>query len=553
MLNQTKILPHYSFGSVPRSQLPCCSVSRKLINEIAIHLNEFHRVSYCDEFWVNLLQPHVQILLEQLIDAKGFLSRLSTDEVLAFFNRPLDVDTPQLDHEYRLLIHSLASFEAGESSHLNEVPVFKAGSGFSRKPDLESQRDLALSSYFRLLSRGLRRLSRLSTTLSICLGHFRNIDIVFFQKIVSENAAANVSRHLLRHGHKSARLFNVDIVAPIKAFRCQKEKSKLFREKTIRIDDELGLGSLQAFLEEHILSTLPDFAVEDFLYYQMLAKRLDRSHIVCKCPVANEPLLRHIVAQKAHTNQIIITFQHGGGYRVLSSPHIDLEYIFSDVFYGWSDSRAGVGSITHPSFSHDAPQEKRGKNTGNHVLIIGTSLKSFFRYNLGILPTSNTEFIRKTIRLISLLESNGLPVVYRPYTDNHDMLCELLPGLNVDRSDLCSQVESAGAVIVCKPTTIVEQVLLMNRVPFLFWGDEVCMEQAAYERLNTHPLSSLYTSDPDVMCRLIVDCVVHDKYPDRESLLPSLSHLFGTSISSPDSVSEKILKAIGERVSGKRS
>ena len=544
LINSPSAISHYRFGSISRHNLPDSSLSRKLASYLAARLNEYHKVNYSNEFWSGLLQPSLQILLEQLSDANDFLSRLSSDEIIRFFDRPLDADNPYLDLEYRDLVRLFVNFCILPNRRMSKVISLCSCRNTPNSRITLSQYIFSVVHAFSSLGRLFRFISRIVFTCKIRFGFFRNIDVVFFQRILSKDAQSSVSSYLSQSGYTSKSIYNINVVSPLNFTSFFKHKHNAFRLQKFSSRIVLGLGPIDSFLEHYILRILPTYAVEHFHYYHSIAKRLSSPHIVCKCPTADEPLLRHIIAQKAHTSQLLITFQHGGGYGVHTSPHLDLEYTYSDIFFPWFKSKSGpAGSIVHPSMNEFVTSDNNTNKYSTDVLIIGTSLKSFFRYNLGLLPGSNYLYINKLKQLILLLLANNISLKYRPYTSNPDYVCESIPSLNVDRSPLHSQIASSRAIIVCKPTTVVEQVLLSNRVPFLFWGDEVCMDRQALQTLQSHPLSSIYSSSPDQMCNMIID-FIHNSTPTLPSLLPSLSYLFGTTIASPESVATNIKMTI---------
>ena len=303
-------------------------------------------------------------------------------KLFVFFDRPLDTDNPYLDLEYRDLVRLFVNYSILPNRRMSKVTSLCSCRNTPNSRITLSQYIFSVVHAFSSLGRLFRFISRIVFTCKIRVGFFRNIDVVFFQRILPNDAQFSVSSYLSQSGYTSKSIFNIDIVSPLKFTSSFKHKHNAFRLQKFSSRIVLGLGPIDSFLEHYILRILPTYAVEHFHYYHSIAKRLSSPHIVCKCPTADEPLLRHIIAQKAHTSQLLITFQHGGGYGVYTSPHLDLEYTYSDIFFPWFKSKSGpAGSIVHPSMHEFVTSDNNTNKYSTDVLIIGTSLKSFFRYN----------------------------------------------------------------------------------------------------------------------------------------------------------------------------
>jgi len=477
-MNDKDFILNNSFGVYhKRPEIPSyvsdLSLSKALISHVCPLLNKHHNIDYPYSYWITLLLPSTQIWIENVFDR--FQIDFDIDSLPYVRHTALLNCSPIELLNYKLLkdIYCFQTHSSVDSDDLfiqnrslpkNSDPIYYKS---SLNHQLIKRRLLKLFSprFLEIISYRIRLFKRHLYCLFWMVSKKRHNGYILQQIFIAKEFNDLLKKLKSRDIHPL-------LEGRLPSLLVRSQDFSFFRTLNLNFLYESDNQEIIEFISSYFTKYLPSYALEEFDSYFNYYKDFSCNTLICKCPASLEASFRHSFASLSEKADRIITFQHGGGYGLGKNALEKIEYELSDDFVYWKDSKNNThkGLVTGYSVNpidnhHKSALQKR------EVLIIAPYFKEFHRYNQGMHPWFNDKVMIKTIRLIEILQENGLKVVYRPYGRSGDPISNYF-NFNSKQESIEYQIQRAKYVVVCKPTTIVTEVLVQGKLPFLFWGTE---------------------------------------------------------------------------------
>ncbi len=519
------------------------SLSKKLILHIYPLLNKHHQINQSYSYWLALLIPSTQILVESIFDR--FQINIDPD---AFPFIDLKDDFLCADHQslnYNLIKDIIIFRSGGPTPSEINIPTNPYLSTSPSKTNFKNK--LVIRTIIKKISKVFS--TSLPEIISYRIYLVRQIIYYLLTRSSSKIHHGFIIQQVLsatRFKKLEHRLKQLDIhylpLNRLPSILVKHHDCSVVRKTNIDFSFESNNPQIIKFISSHYTKYLPTFALEEFQSYYKFFKGYSCQKLVVKCSNSLEPSFRHAFAALSQSSTQIINFQHGGGYGLYDAALHNLEKQLSDLFVSWRDDnlRGYRGLVT--GYAVRPNVKSNHKTNVQDVLIIAPFFKPFHRYNIGVHPFYNNLIATRIIELIKLLLANNFNVTYRPYSKSHDQISKYF-GFRISTDSIEKQISSSHHIVICKPTTAPTECLIQGKLPILFFGEEEHLNYHSQKSISILAKYGFYVRDAQSCYNSILRDVINQTPTDSlHSVKNQYDSLFGSRISSVDEVIEVISK-----------
>lgn len=476
------------------------SLSKKIVVSLVKDLNSIHGTNEDEKYWQYLLLPFVQLFVERIVDrfqtiqinkhTKVFTEKQYSrskkncvNDSLSFFKMEQSVED--------LIIFDIAKFLKISTKQESNISKFN----FSNRLNFYQS---TLKEFFRKIKREVEYVVN-SRALKIRCEHVRSEFSIKNNMLILQDFLPNCLGIKIIEKYDAIRLKDLINCISIsnRVVSYESKKFNIFRLKNLNVE---GINEIESdyivFIKSYFFSYLPSDYLENYKNIRGHFDQLKVKFLVGNSLVFWGSIERHAIADQISKGARVLTFQHGGGYGFsdLSTMGI-LEEQLSDSFISWTNTNNQKGLILRKSYFDiiEKLQTESNKHINPYVLILGPWFKQFHNYNEGLHPHDNKNVIKEIKLLISLLKDLNFEVMYRSYQNIGDEVSVWHHGKKSKKDiSIYDQIKNAEFVVCCKPSTAVNDCLLLGIYPILFFGDEYSLKPKIHRDLLSQQFKGFY-------------------------------------------------------------
>ena len=481
-------------------------------------LNQIHGVNYNIKFWSTLLLPHTQQLLEIINDRYQLLKSISqSSKIQIDYDKKFITDYFIKNRHYFSMLSNFAN---------HDIMNYYLCSDIIANTSLKSKFLINNNSKKAILKPDTSEKNISKNYSSIKLNIINTIKLVstFFAKKFNKNIFfidfSVPSKDLIKI---SLRLRQFPSFATYKnTISSKKSNYRDFIEDNVDFEETKESDTYNYCMQNYI-RFLPQGFLEDFSFQNRKYKRISKKkYICCSRPTSSNISVRFTLAHLISKGSRLITFQHGGGYRTKDHKSLELiESKMSSFYHSWAKD-----FIIRDDLFYSVNKNKHKNNFD--ILIIGPSFYKYQIYNFGgHHPFYNSIIEKRIMKLISILNDEGLKIYYRSYKGMNDNISIKMKFTQNNKKSVKQLIEESQLIVCCNPFTQTVESLISNKPFFLFWGNEHLFNSNTKNKLNSEIVNKVLFNNPIELAKQISlfkkdPSAWHEKFYNQKNIIQNL-------------------------------